>query len=319
MMRLLRTTSSGSGGHLSGGQRTGSSARRQRVRIGAPDPTLTPVSGMVAVSELVERLDVIGRLDAVIGPIKQRRRGHTGGQLLVGMAAAQLAGEDFLVGLDRQRADAAGQQLAPVPGLVRDDRGRAGPPVVRHAVGGGGDRAGRRARRRAGHAGRGGTAAGGRADRERDDRSGHHRRRGLRPPQARGGVQPPGPAGRAPARGHLGGHRDGAGRGPAGGQRGSPPRRPRAVAPGVGRAARARRGPGGSGCAPTPATSPASWPAPPCSPRSSSRSGPGGSPRCGGCWTASPRPTGPTRSTCPPRRSPWPTTAPTGGPPRPGC
>ena len=87
------------------------------MRIGAPDPTLTPVSGMLAVSELVERLDVIGRFDAVIGPIKQRRRGHTGGQLLVGMAAAQLAGEDFLVGLDRQRADAAGQQLCPVPGL----------------------------------------------------------------------------------------------------------------------------------------------------------------------------------------------------------
>ena len=33
------------------------------------------------------------------------------------MAAAQLAGEDFLVGLDRQRADVAGQALAPVPGL----------------------------------------------------------------------------------------------------------------------------------------------------------------------------------------------------------
>jgi hypothetical protein len=88
------------------------------VRIGAPDPTLTPVSGMVAVSEMVERLDVIGRLDATIGPIKQRRRGHTGGQLLVGMAAAQLAGEDFLVGLDRQRADQAGQALTPVPELA---------------------------------------------------------------------------------------------------------------------------------------------------------------------------------------------------------
>jgi hypothetical protein len=88
------------------------------VRIGAPDRLLTPVAGMVAVTELVERLDVIGRLDAAIGPIKQRRRGHTGGQMLVGMAAAQLAGEDFLVGLDRQRADGVGQQLAPVPDLA---------------------------------------------------------------------------------------------------------------------------------------------------------------------------------------------------------
>jgi hypothetical protein len=90
---------------------------RRRVRVGAPDRSLTPVSGMVAVTELVDRLKVIGLLDAVIGPIKARGRGLTGGQLLVGVAAAQLAGEDFLVGLDRQRADVAGQVLAPVAGL----------------------------------------------------------------------------------------------------------------------------------------------------------------------------------------------------------
>ena len=108
---------------------------RRRVRIGAPDPSLTRCSGMVAVTELVDRLDVIGLLDAAIGPIKQRgTAGYTGGQLLVGMAAAQLAGEDFLVGLDRQRADVAGQALAPVPGLALDDRGRAGAAVHRRAV-----------------------------------------------------------------------------------------------------------------------------------------------------------------------------------------
>src|SRR6266498_2472094 len=44
--------------------------------------------------------------------------GVSGGELLVGIMAAQLAGEDFLVGLDRQRADAAGQVLTPVPGLA---------------------------------------------------------------------------------------------------------------------------------------------------------------------------------------------------------
>lgn len=90
---------------------------RRRVGIGASDASLTPVSGMVAVTELVDRLGVIGLLDAAMGPIKTRDRGHTGGQLLVGLAAAQLAGEDFLVGLDRQRADVAGQALAPVAGL----------------------------------------------------------------------------------------------------------------------------------------------------------------------------------------------------------
>ena len=38
--------------------------------------------------------------------------------MLVGIAAAQLAGQDFMAGLDRHRADAAGQVLTPVPGLA---------------------------------------------------------------------------------------------------------------------------------------------------------------------------------------------------------
>jgi hypothetical protein len=90
---------------------------RRLVGIGAPDSSLTAVSGMVVVTELVDRLNMIKLLDAAVGSIKARGRGFTGGQLLVGMAAAQLAGGDFLVGLDRQRADVAGQVLAPVPGL----------------------------------------------------------------------------------------------------------------------------------------------------------------------------------------------------------
>ena len=60
------------------------------MRIGAPDPTLTSVAGMLAVTELCDRLDVIGRLSAAIGPLEQRRRGHTAGEVLVGIAAAQL-------------------------------------------------------------------------------------------------------------------------------------------------------------------------------------------------------------------------------------
>jgi hypothetical protein len=90
---------------------------RRRVRIGAPDPSLTRFAGMAAVTELVDRLNMIKLLDAAIGPIKVRDRGFGGGELLVGMACAQLAGEDFLVGLDRYRADVAGQVLAAVPGL----------------------------------------------------------------------------------------------------------------------------------------------------------------------------------------------------------
>ena len=90
---------------------------RRRVRVGAPDPRVTGVSGMAAVTELLDHLRVIKLLDRAIGPIKTRNRGFTGGQVLVGLAAAQLAGEDFLVGLDRQRDDLAGQQIAPVAGL----------------------------------------------------------------------------------------------------------------------------------------------------------------------------------------------------------
>jgi len=92
--------------------------KRGRMHVGAPDPTLTGNGGLVAVTELLGRLDAIRLLDTAVGPIKQRDRGFGAGELLVGIASAQLAGQDFLVGLDRVRADAAGQALSPVPGLA---------------------------------------------------------------------------------------------------------------------------------------------------------------------------------------------------------
>jgi hypothetical protein len=88
------------------------------VCIGVSDESLTRFAGLVAVTELIDRLGVIDKVDAAVGPIKARDRGFTVGQVLVGMAAVQLCGEDFLVGLDRHRADAAGQALTPVPGLA---------------------------------------------------------------------------------------------------------------------------------------------------------------------------------------------------------
>ena len=178
-------------------------------------PTLTPVSGMLAVTEMADRLDVIGRLDAAIGSIKQRRRGHTAGQLLVGMAAAQLAGEDFLVGLDRQRADLAGQQLAPVPGSGATTA--AGLARRLSAV-----------QWRAVETGLGDIAAAALAALPPDQAAalcagvtidldttdvevyGRHKR-GV-------AYNPPGPADRPPARGHMGRHRDRAGCRPVGRQ-----------------------------------------------------------------------------------------------------
>ena len=88
------------------------------MRAGAPDASLTANAGLAAVTGLCGRLGVIEAVDAAVGPIKQRERGFGAGELRCGIAVAQLAGEDFLTGLDRQRADAAGQQIVPVPGLA---------------------------------------------------------------------------------------------------------------------------------------------------------------------------------------------------------
>ncbi|WP_322770335.1 hypothetical protein, partial [Frankia sp. Cr1] len=63
------------------------------------------MAGLVVVTKLVDRLDIVGTLDEGIGPIKQRDRGLSGAELLVGMATSQLAGESSLAGLDRSRAD----------------------------------------------------------------------------------------------------------------------------------------------------------------------------------------------------------------------
>ena len=87
----------------------------RRVRIGTADGRLTAHAGVAAVTELDRVLGVRAALDVAIGEVKQRRRGVTAGGLLVSMACAQLAGQDFLVGMDRRRDDTAGQALEPVP------------------------------------------------------------------------------------------------------------------------------------------------------------------------------------------------------------
>ena len=86
-----------------------------KVRIGAPDESLTSASGVVAVTELVGRLGVIEALDEAIGPIKVRDRGLSAGGLLVGLAQTQMLGGDFLASLDRRRADTVGEILSAVP------------------------------------------------------------------------------------------------------------------------------------------------------------------------------------------------------------
>jgi hypothetical protein len=122
------------------GRIRGRKRARPRVRIGAPDASLTAVSGMAAVSELCDRLGVSEALDVAVRSIKQRARGHSAGALLVGLAAAQLAGQDHLAGLDRLGTQRASQAL--VAGSGSTTAAGAGPADQHRGVGGGGDRDG---------------------------------------------------------------------------------------------------------------------------------------------------------------------------------
>ena len=85
-----------------------------RVRVGAPDASLTSASGVVAVAELVGRLGVTAALDDAVGSIKQRDRGLSAGEFLVAVAQAQMFGAEFWTGLDRRRTDTAGEALSAV-------------------------------------------------------------------------------------------------------------------------------------------------------------------------------------------------------------
>src|SRR5512133_2892490 len=59
-------------------------------------------------------MGVTGALDDAVGSIKQRDRGLSAGQFLVAVAQAQMFGAEFWAGLDRRRADTAGEALSAV-------------------------------------------------------------------------------------------------------------------------------------------------------------------------------------------------------------
>ena len=279
--------------------------------------SLTANAGLAAVTELCGRLGVIEALDAAVGPVKQRDRGFGAGELLAGIAAAQLAGEDFLTGLDRQRADAAGQQITPVPGLASTTAAglaRRITPAQWQAVEAGlAAVTGRMLELLP--AERAAALAGGPVTIDLDTTDVEvygRKKRGVAYNHQGQRVGRPHVAAWAETEivlaADLGDGTDD----------------PRATAPDLLRRALACPARGGAGragwrCAPTPGTSPGSWPAPPTTRASPSRSAPSGSRRCGGCWPASPRTTGTTRSTWTAPRSPSRSTARTGGRPAPGC
>jgi len=85
------------------------------------------MAGLAAVDELIGRLGIVEVLGRGIGPIKQRDRGLSGGQLLVGMATAQLVGQDCPDGMDRVRADVGNALLVEAPVAPSRTAARLGP------------------------------------------------------------------------------------------------------------------------------------------------------------------------------------------------
>ena len=256
-----------------------------------------------------------------MGPVKQRRRGFTGGQVLAGMAAAQLAGEDFLVGLDRLRADEAGQQVTPVPGLASST-----------ATG-----IARGSRRSTGVArGRAGQATAGMAGLLPAERAAGLAEGPVTIDIDATGVDVYGSKKRGVAYNYQGQR---AGRPhvaswaeteiPLAADLLSGDQDPRSHVAGLlGRALAAlpqavRDGARAAGrriaCARMPGTSPGNWPAPPRKKTWRSRSAPSGSPACGRHWPGSPRMPGGTRPAWITRRPPSYPTGPRVGPPARCC
>jgi Transposase DDE domain group 1 len=91
-------------------------SRPGRLVIRADDPSLTPYAGLAISGELARNLRLVELIDAElaavrrVGPVKQRRRGLSPGELAVAIAEAQLAGAECFDDIDVVRADRA---LAP--------------------------------------------------------------------------------------------------------------------------------------------------------------------------------------------------------------
>jgi hypothetical protein len=92
-------------------------ARPSNIQVRADDESLTGHAGLLLVSELVGRMGVVPDLDAAIEgvrPFKRRRRGLTGGELLMSVAEMIMTGGDHLVHLDALRQDKPGAKVRSV-------------------------------------------------------------------------------------------------------------------------------------------------------------------------------------------------------------
>jgi hypothetical protein len=91
-----------------------------RIVFRVDDERLTPFAGLVCVGELARRTGLVELIDAELAseqraaPVKRRRRGVSGGELVVSLAESQLVGGECFDDIEDLRADAAGAPLRAV-------------------------------------------------------------------------------------------------------------------------------------------------------------------------------------------------------------
>lgn len=95
-----------------------------RIVFVTDDAALTPFSGLACVGELARRTGLVELVDGELSaerraaPVKQRRRGVSGGELVVALAESQLVGGECFDDIQELRADTAGapfRAVAAVP------------------------------------------------------------------------------------------------------------------------------------------------------------------------------------------------------------
>jgi len=88
-----------------------------RIVFRADDERLTPFAGLAVIGALVRALGLVGLLDDELArerraaPVKTRRRGVSGGELVLALAESQLVGGECFDDIEDLRADRSGAQV----------------------------------------------------------------------------------------------------------------------------------------------------------------------------------------------------------------
>jgi hypothetical protein len=91
--------------------------RPGRIQFRADDEGITPYAGLAVTGQIAERLGLVELIDGELAaerraaPVKVRRRGVSGGELVVALAESQLVGGECFDDIEELRGDRAGARL----------------------------------------------------------------------------------------------------------------------------------------------------------------------------------------------------------------